>query len=761
MKHLKPTKRKFSNIKLYKAQSLDNTYKQVIDWQTGRDLDNWLDTHPHVEMSGSAYQNISKTIRWDSKILSFNELQNYNYLRIENHDEFSDSVMVYYAFVTNYLYVNDGVTQISFSLDVWNTYKWNVGFGKAMIERGFVKEFKDDKSDWTDLYNRVRHNAEPIGGDGCTKLRTDGEVYFNHIAETPEAEDGTYASTNSVRFLVFTVEPKDVKKDKGTLIGDYSQYNYHIVPYNIHTQRTIRILDPDGNAKYDKDEPIEDVFNAICDDESFAGSASLVIDAEVYDYIGFDYDCLIDGNNNVVSIRMKKKGKFTTGANGYTLRIKEFNGFSDQKGYWIKMDHGAYPLLGDNLYKAFDNWLRKILDYDTTYKDLVGVDIPYKILANPWCSLYFTDGRGTKGMFDINLMNHLKNKSFRLKRFGGIQTNGKQAYALLNYNKSDTGDGNEMMTYESGLMIDQSQRDVPVILDNYAMFMNSNRNQLQANAKNAEMARDLQYMGAETAKGNALRSTNAQAYIAKNDNRMQSAIMSNNLNYAWENAGLNAVGKTIGGAASGFANGGGPGALAGAATGGMSGIFDMYMTDRATNLQKSNFEIQRDTSVKNRNILTNMQKDNALDNYAYQNQIGTNNYEATMRSQNAMLADVANHSDVSAHQGTGALWDQQNKCNSLHAQLFTCQTSVLYSVCQYFLLFGYSIQRYEPIDNYLFIKNEFNYVKASNVNCQGEAPTPILNSFEAMFENGVTVWAATPQALEHFETKETRYNTFR
>lgn len=759
---MKPTKRKFSNIKLYKAQSLDNTYKHVIDWQTGRDLDNWLDKHPHVEMVKSAYQNISKTIRWDSKILSFNELQNYNYLRIENHDEFSDSVMVYYAFVTDYLYVNDGVTQISFSLDVWNTYKWNVGFGKAMIERGFVKEFKDDKSDWTDLYNRVRHNSEPIGGDGCTKLRTDGEVMFNHIAETGDGENGTYADTNRVRFLVFTTEPKDVKSDKGTFIGDYSQYNYHIVPYNIHTGKTIRVLKPDGTAIYDNEEPVEDCFNAICDDESFAGSASLVIDAEVYDYIGFDYDCLIDGNNNVVSIRLKKNGKFAKGANGHTLRVKEYNSFKPQNGYVRKMNTGDYKLEGDNLYKAFSNWLKQILNYDSVYKDLIGVDIPYKILANPWTSLYFTDGRGTKGQFDINMMNHLKNKTFALKRFGGIQTNGKQAYALLNYNRSNIGDNTSQITgYENGLMIDQSQRDVPVILDNYAMFMNSNRNQLQANAKNAEMARDLQYMGAETAKGNALRSANAQAYIAKNDVKAQAGILSNNLTYQDQNSGYNGMAKTVGGIAQGFANGGPKGALVGGALGVGSGAFDYMMTQRNIDLQQNNFAISRDTTVKNRNILTNLQKDNALDNYAYQNQIGTNNYEMTMNSQQAMLADVARHNDVSAHQGTGALWDQQNECNTLHAQLFTCQTSVLYSVCQYFLLFGYSIQRYEPIDNYLFIKNEFNYVKASNVNCQGEAPTPVLNSFEAIFENGATVWRPTANALEHFETKETRYNTFR
>lgn len=758
---MKPTKRKFSNIKLYKAQSLDNTYKRVIDWQTGRDLDNWLDKHPHVEMNNSAYQNISKTIRWDSKILSFNELQNYNYLRIENHDEFTDSVMCYYAFVTDYLYVNDGVTQISFSLDVWNTYKWNVGFGKAMIERGFVKEFKDDKTDWTDLYNRVRHNSEPIGGDGCTKLRTDGEVLFNHIAETPDGENGTYADTNRVRFLVFTTEPKDVKTDKGTFIGDYSQYNYHIVPYNIHTGKTIRVLKPDGVAIYDNEEPIEDCFNAICDDESFAGSASLVIDAEVYDYIGFDYDCLIDRSNNVVSIRLKKNGKFAKGANGHTLRVKEFNSFKPQNGYVRKMNTGDYKLEGDNLYKAFSNWLKQILDYDSVYKDLIGVDIPYKILANPWTSLYFTDGRGTKGQFDINMMNHLKDKTFVLKRFGGIQTNGKQAYALLHYNRSNIGDNTSQITgYENGLMIDQSQRDVPVILDNYAMFMNSNRNQLQANAKNAEMARDLQYMGAETAKGNALRSANAQAYIAKNDVKAQAGILSNNLTYMDQNSGYNGMAKTVGGIAQGFANGGPKGALIGGALGVGSGAFDYMMTQRNIDLQQNNFAISQDTTVKNRNILTNLQKDNALDNYAYQNQIGTNNYEMTMNSQQAMLADVARHNDVSAHQGTGALWDQQNECNSLHAQLFTCQTSVLYSVCQYFLLFGYSIQRFEPIDNYLFIKNEFNYVKASNVNCLGEVPTPVLNSFEAIFENGVSVWRPTPKALEHFETNETRYNTF-
>ena len=99
-----------------------------------------------------------RTIRWDSKLCSYNELLDYTYVRIENTDTINNKKNVFYAFISSVMYVNDGVSQIFFHLDIWNTYKYVVGFNKAEIKRGFVKELKDDFSDWTDKFNEIRHN---------------------------------------------------------------------------------------------------------------------------------------------------------------------------------------------------------------------------------------------------------------------------------------------------------------------------------------------------------------------------------------------------------------------------------------------------------------------------------------------------------------------------------------------------------------------------------------------------------------------------
>ena len=58
---------------------------------------------------------------------------------------------------------------------------------------------------------------------------------------------------------------------------------------------------------YEGGKDIDDVFKGISDNEDFAGSASLVVDCEVYNYIGIKFECKL--NDRVVNeIVIKQKG---------------------------------------------------------------------------------------------------------------------------------------------------------------------------------------------------------------------------------------------------------------------------------------------------------------------------------------------------------------------------------------------------------------------------------------------------------------------
>lgn len=424
---------------------------------------------------------------------------------------------------------------------------------------------------------------------------------------------------------------------------------------------------------------------------------------------------------------------------------------------------------GNNMFKTFDNYLKYILEYDKSgYKDTIGKTIPYKILGAPWNKLYFTDGRGTTGCFDLMKYNHLKMKSLELKRFSGIQTNGKQVYALNNYDRAKIGDddANEMKVYENAMMVDNSPRDVPVLLDNYTMYLNANKNQLQATRKNAEMTMQLAKSGNSMQLGQTNRGISASNAILSNDLNTQSSQLSRQSAFDRDTADLNTqtstlsggiagVGAGVGGGLKGIAIGG----AVGAGTGFLSGKMNERLTDRSIENNEQQLALAQANARSNQSINNQLTKSNALENYAYANQIATNNYEATIRSQNAMLADVANHNDVVAHQGTGALFDTQNQNTQLSWQMFSCHKSVLMNVCLFFNLFGYTVNRFEPIDNYLFVKDTFNYVQTANANILGNLNRTILNQFNAIFNNGVTVW--NEYKMDDFETKTITNNDFR
>lgn len=761
---MKPTRRKFSKITIYKGVPFDPTYKHVVDWTSKDVLDAYLNEYEHITMEDSSYQNIMRTIRWDSKLCSYNELLDYTYVRIENTDTINDKKNVFYAFISSVMYVNDGVSQIFFHLDVWNTYKYVVGFNKAEIKRGFVKELKDDYSDWTDKFNEIRHNDEPVGGDGANRLQCSNYVRFNKVVDTDE----TYVTDNAVRFILFTLQPKDIKSDGGSYVGDYSQYHYRFIPYNVDSHKTLKVTKEDGNVIYEGGKDIDDIFKGISDNEDFAGSASLVVDCEVYNYIGIRFECKLS-DRVVTEIVIKQKGLNLKG-DDLTIEVKNLRRSYPQTGICMIDDTEDKPFsAGNNMFKTFDNYLKYILEYDkSSYKDTIGKNIPYKILGAPWNKLYFTDGRGTTGCFDLMKYNHLKMKSLELKRFSGIQTNGKQVYALNNYDRAKMGDddASEMKVYENAMMVDNSPRDVPVLLDNYTMYLNANKNQLQATRKNAEMTMQLAKSGNSMQLGQTNRGISASNTILSNDLNTQSATLAQQSEFDKSTANLNTGGQVLSGAIGGLGAGAamGPkgaigGMALGAATGLGSGLLNKELTNRSIENNEQLLSISQSTARANQKINNQLTKANALENYAYANQIATNNYEATIRSQNAMLADVANHNDVVAHQGTGALFDTQNQNTQLSWQMFSCHKSVLMNVCLFFNLFGYTINKFEPIDNYLFVKDTFNYVQTANANVLGNLNRTILNQFNAILNNGVTVW--NEYKMADFETKNIVNNDFR
>lgn len=735
-------KRKTSTITLYSGVPFDDTYKHEVDWNNSDELNNYLNSgnFDQIEQTGS-YQSIIKPVKWNTKRDSFNDLIKYNYLRIKTIDNTTQTEKYYYAFITRVEYENDGLSLIYYSIDQWNTYKFDINLNSAMIEQAFVKELKSDYSDWTDDFQLIRHNQQEIGGDGAQDLRYSSNVEFN------ENENGTFFEDKYLKFLVVIAQPQDVKKESGSFIGSYSQYHFYILPYNLETNKTINVFDKDGNKIFNGGQDLDDKFKEMSENENLVGSTSKVVDCEIYDYVGIPFK----GNaNGGIKFTKSVSCKEQEGL----LLIKKFNGQEPQKGFCWSDDYKDETNRmnnGRNMFEKLENFFK---DYamPKNWQNVVGPDFPYMLISSPFSALHFTDGRGTEGTFDLFKYNHLNFNLLPVWRWGALSENGKQVYSLPSYNRDTVSETNQgtLRSHENSLMIDDSARDTPIILDNYAMFMQSNKNQLANTRTNAKISERLAKEGNAISLGQTNRGIQAQKDILGNNINTQYAQFENSNMGTFAQLGYQGTVGTVGNLLTGNVLGA-LGSAGSAVVGAGSSAIGMHFAGQNLDLSTAN---QR----RNLGISTGVQQENARENYAYANKVATNNYEATIRSQNAMLADVRNANDQVAHMGTGQMWDSQNGNTQMSWQIYTCQDAVLLNAALYFNLFGYRIKKFENIQNRMNVKTVFNYVRTSNASVSGKVNHSVIDTFNLMLDNGVTFW--NPSKLEDFEERRIINNTW-
>ena len=730
-------KRRLSTITLFSMVPFDQTYKHVVDWKSKDDLDNFLNTYPHISEKVS-YQNLNKPIRWDtmkeypfiasgeqSKTLTatLNALTVFNYVRIHDVDH-NGQERYYYAYITNLEYYNDGCTFIYFSLDMWNTYKFDVNWQdcNAMVQRGFVKETNQDETDFSKTFKKVMNNPDEIGGDGCEFLRESDLIAFHPIKGSNNKK---WYSDRKVKFILFTTQPKDAATEAGSYLGVFSQYLYYFIAYDPDTLKlyNIEVNGKPISKRHDKN--ISEAYQALAKVKEFAGSDSLVVDSEIYSYLGLPFEMTDD------TINFTSKGLNLSEKSEYLVKLDSIapDIFQPETGHIIYSD-------GNELLKAANGTIfNRLISF---YRSMYGQDVPLKVLGEPFSKFYITDGKGTAMTLDLLKFTNLSSEGISLKRFGAISENGHETYTVNHYNRSKTADQSAYVTYENALAIDDSARDVPIVVDNYTMYLNANRNQLANVRANAKMNLLLAKQGNLI----SLQNTNRSLNTAQNINAYQNSRRMGM-------AKFDAATGVVQGAANGLRSGGLVGGLVGGLGGAVNGAIGLYKTG-----------YNNETSANALAMQTATQAQNARANYAYQNAVATNNYEQTIRSQNAVLADVRNHNDAIAHQGSNYMVSYQNGNRALHYQLFTCQNSIMRNAILYFKLFGYEVNQYGPVTPWFHVKQVFNYVRTSNSFVAGTLPDQAASTIETMLDNGVTIWTDDQQSLSRFETRNQTANPF-
>lgn len=120
-----------SDIKLLANVPLDNTYEHTIYFANSNEQYNYFNSKVALSLTNQSYQRVNKgTLRVSGEAESY---YNCNYLMFRNSG-FSNSKW-FYAFITKIEYINNNVMEVTYELDVMQTWHFNYTLKQCFVDR--------------------------------------------------------------------------------------------------------------------------------------------------------------------------------------------------------------------------------------------------------------------------------------------------------------------------------------------------------------------------------------------------------------------------------------------------------------------------------------------------------------------------------------------------------------------------------------------------------------------------------------------------
>lgn len=125
-----------TNITLLKVP-LELSNKNQLTFSSKQAQFNYFNSLTKIELENATYQRKEGVIRFPELI---DNLYEYNYVMYQN-ESYSDKW--FYAFITNMRYLNDNVTEISITTDVFQTWQFDLEFKQSFVEREMINVSED------------------------------------------------------------------------------------------------------------------------------------------------------------------------------------------------------------------------------------------------------------------------------------------------------------------------------------------------------------------------------------------------------------------------------------------------------------------------------------------------------------------------------------------------------------------------------------------------------------------------------------------
>lgn len=413
-----------TNIRLLTGVPFTNDYKHT------RWFDSLSQQTSYFQSKNSVYtkNNHSFLKIENSHVVSVNEhidnLWGANYMMFQN-EHYNDKW--FYAFVTKLEYVNVKVTKVYFTLDVFQTWCFDMNFKPSYV---------------------VREHRPLWNSDGTPVINTIDEG-LNYGSEYETIYSYKYTPNGGFKWLVIvskTPLENDDNKVEANVIGTPQPLCYYIVPFkdddttpNVTLNGQLELVTKPSN-----------ILNAIYKDENAVNN---VVSIYVTDYTGIPTS-------------------YSAGSSaGNTPVIGFYDPDSEVELVSLTSDTSNYALIRVKNVKRFKPMEEEILD--NKYKMYQTVK-ESKLLMYPYCLTIVDDFKGNR----IMLRNeYIESKDLSLVLKGSLGTSQKTSVHVPEYNHSIALQNRLEISDETAL-INNNPNDVPIITEFLASYLQGNRNSL-------------------------------------------------------------------------------------------------------------------------------------------------------------------------------------------------------------------------------------------------------------------------------------------
>lgn len=446
------------------------------------------------------------------------------------------------------------------------------------------------------------------------------------------------------------------------------------------------------------------------------------------------------------------------------LKVNRFQ-FPLRKKRYIQLDDEnesdalpKYELIRKALSIKLVDFDKNTIDYINSLQGEYGLE---KLACSPYTVLTITNGKGTQRDFNLTnfrdqdkpfeiYMQGFLGKSHRIEIYIDSYLNYKKIIDDPDHTLPEYGYRLPEALYRKDSIIDVTPKNFDIFIDTETNYEYQNQNRIKQSFDNASFQlsqNKIENGNNERNFGLTQANQQQQLQIQQNGARQGLDITQKG---QWQQFGVSQVGNALGAITGAFSGNVGQtlGSIGQMALGGIG-------TGLSQNIQNQTLANQQNTANAALSANQGTEKQIFYNSLTTNQLIASNNYENAVANINAGLKDIKNQPDITAVAGSDYNFEIGFKNDDVYSVLYTTHPAALRSLAEFFAQFGYSINRYDIVDNYMRVRSKFNYIKTQGANIKGNIPNKWRNSLNLIFDNGITFW----RDKNNMANSDIRHNT--